>query len=128
MSRIDMNHGMRHTFAALAVALGAIFAATTAEARSITGVALVSSAGEISLNVTFEEGETGDSHALYIAYDTEDKGDTLASWAALQRGCNVAADATAATIPVSPLLTGKGYKVCRVFLTTSSAPYDTQIE
>ena len=102
--------------------------AMPAQARSITGVELVSSAGEMSLNVTFEAGEPGDSHALYIAYDTEDKGDTLASWAALQRGCNVAADATAATIPVSPLLTGEGYKVCRVFLTTSAAPYDTLIE
>ena len=109
----------------LTVALGA---ATTAEARSITGVELVSSEGEMSLNVTFEAGEPGDSHALYIAYDTEDKGDTLASWAALQRGCNVAADATAATIPVSPLLTGEGYTVCRVFLTTSVVPYDTLIE
>ena len=109
----------------LAVALGA---ATTAEARSITGVECISSSGEKSLNVTFEAGESGDSHALYIAYDTEDKGGDIASWAALQRGCNVAADATAATIPVSPLLTGEGYKVCRVFLTTSSAPYDTLIE
>jgi hypothetical protein len=67
----------------LAVALGA---ATTAEARSITGVERISSSGEMSLNVTFEAGEPDDSHALYIAYDTEDKGDTLANWAALQRG------------------------------------------
>ena len=107
------------------VALGA---ATTAQARSITGVELVSSAGEMSMNVTFEAGEPSDKHALYIAYDTEDKGGDIASWAGLQRGCNVAADATAATIPVSPLLTGEGYKVCRVFLTTSAAPYDTLIE
>ena len=106
----------------------AMCAAVSAEARSITGVERISSSGEMFLNVTFEAGSPGDSHALYIAYDTEDKGDTLASWAALQRGCNVAADATAATIPVSPLLTAAGYKVCRVFLTTSAAPYDTQIE
>lgn len=130
MSRIDRNHGMRHTFAAaaLAVALGAIFAATTADARSITGVERIVSAGAMSLSVTFEAGSPGDSHALYIAYDTEDKGETITDWAELQRGCNVAADATSATIPVSPLLTGKGYKVCRVFLTTSVAPYDTLIE
>ena len=102
--------------------------AMPAQARSITGVELVSSAGEMSLNVTFEAGEPGDSHALYIAYDTEDKGADISSWAALQRGCNVAADATAATIPVSPLLKGAGYTVCRVFLTTSAAPYDTQLE
>ena len=109
----------------LAVALGA---ATTAEARSITGVERIVSSGEISLDVTFEAGESGDSHALYIAYDMEDKGDDISSWAALQRGCNVAADATSATIPVSPLLMDAGYTVCRVFLTTSAAPYDTQLE
>ncbi len=130
MSNIHKKCRTRRTCAAAVLAFAAIVMGATmsAEARSITGVELVSSAGEMSLNVTFEAGEPGDSHALYIAYDTEDKGDTLASWAALQRGCNVAADATAATIPVSPLLTGEGYKVCRVFLTTSSAPYDTQLE
>ena len=130
MSRIDRTHRVRRAFAAavLAVAVVVTGATMSAEARSITGVELVSSSGEMSLNVTFEAGETGDSHALYIAYDTEDKGATIANWAALQRGCNVASDATAATIPVSPLLTGAGYKVCRVFLTTSAAPYDTQLE
>lgn len=130
MSRIDRTHRVRRAFAAaaLAVAVGVMGAAMSAEARSITGVELVSSAGEMSLNVTFEAGETGDSHALYIAYDTEDKGADISSWAALQRGCNVAADATAATIPVSPLLIDAGYTVCRVFLTTTVVPYDTLIE
>lgn len=99
-----------------------------AEARSITGVERIVSDGAVSLKVTFEAGKTGDNHALYIAYATEDKGETITNWAELQRGCNVAADATSAMIPVSPLLTGKGYTVCRVFLTTSAAPYDTQIE
>ena len=112
----------------IALLFGASSAWATAEARSITGVERIVSSGEMFLNVTFEAGEPGDRHALYIAYDTGDKGADISSWAALQRGCNVAADATAATIPVSPLLTGEGYKVCRVFLTTSSAPYDTLIE
>ena len=102
--------------------------AWAAEARSITGVERMVTAGAVSLKVTFDSGETGDNHALYIAYDTEDKGADISNWAELQRGCNVAADATSATIPVSPLLTSKGYTVCRVFLTTSAAPYDTQIE
>ena len=130
MGIIDRNRGVRRAFAAAALAFAAAVAGVTlqAEARSITGVELVSSAGEMSLNVTFEAGEPGDSHALYIAYDMEDKGADISSWATLQRGCNVSADATSATIPVSPLLTGEGYKVCRVFLTTSSAPYDTQLE
>ena len=72
---------------------------TAAEARSITGVERVASAGAVSFNVTLEVGEPGDAHALYIAYDTEDKGDNIANWTALQRGCVVAADATSATIP-----------------------------
>ena len=106
----------------------AMCAAVSAEARSITGVERIVSPGAMSLSVTFEAGESGDAHALYIAYDTEDKGDDIANWAELQRGCVVAADATSATIPVSPLLTEKGYTFCRVFLTTSAAPYDTLIE
>ena len=131
MSRIDRKNGMRHTFAAAALAIAVVVmgAATTAEARSITGVRhLPPRDGVSSLAVTFEAGEPGDEHALYIAYDTEDKGADISNWAALQRGCNVAADATSATIPVSPLLTGAGYTFCRVFLTTSAAPYDTLIE
>ena len=102
--------------------------AWAAGARSITGVERIVSDGAVSLKVTFDSGKIGDNHALYIAYDTEDKGETITDWAELQRGCNVAVDATSATIPVSPLFTGKGYTVCRVFLTTSVAPYDTQIE
>ena len=67
----------------------AMSVALTAEARSITSVERVAAAGTMSLNVTFEAGESGDAHALYIAYDTEDKGDNIANWAALQRGCVV---------------------------------------
>ena len=131
MSRIDRNYSVRRAFAAavLAVAVVVTGATMSAEARSITGVRhLTPRDGVSSLAVTFEVGEPGDEHALYIAYDTEDKGADISNWAALQRGCNVAADATSATIPVSPLLTGAGYTVCRVFLTTSAAPYDTLIE
>ena len=130
MSRIDRNYSVRRAFAAavLAVAVVVMGATMSVEARSITGVELVSSAGEMSLNVTFEAGSPGNTNALYIAYDTEDKGADISSWAALQRGCNVAADATAATIPVSPLLIDAGYTVCRVFLTTAVVPYDTLIE
>lgn len=128
MSRIDRNHGMRHTFAALAVALGAIFAATTTDARSIESVSRRVTEGKMFLDVTFEAGSEGDNHALYIAYDMEDKGDDIGNWAALQRGCNISVTDTSAEIPVSPLLTEKGYTFCRVFLTTSEAPYDTLIE
>ena len=112
----------------LTAILLAVAATLSAAARSITGVRHLSSHGASSLFVTLEAGVAGDAHALYVAYDTEDRGNSLVAWAALQRGCNVAADATSATIPVSPLLTGAGYTVCRVFLTTSAAPYDTLIE
>lgn len=112
----------------LAFAFSIVMPSFAAEARSITGVERISSSGEMSLYVTFVAGDPGDNHALYIAYDTEDKGADISNWAALQRGCNVAAEATSATIPVSPLLTEKGYTFCRVFLTTSKAPYDTLIE
>ena len=120
-----------HKFARILAAIlaFAMCAVLSAEARSITGVRhLTPRDGVSSLAVTFEAGVAGDEHALYIAYDTEDKGADISNWAALQRGCNVAADATSATIPVSPLLVGAGYTVCRVFLTTSAAPYDTLIE
>ena len=84
--------------------------------------------GRPELAVTLEAGEAGDTHALYIAYDTEDRGDVLADWAAFQRGCVLAAEATSATLPVSTFLTAGGYTVCRVFLTTSTLPYDTLLE
>ena len=130
MSRIDRIHRVRRTFVAavLAIAVVVMGATMSAQARSITGVQRRVSQGETFLDVTLEAGESGDSHALYVAYDTEDKGADISNWAALQRGCVVADNATSATIPVSPLMTGAGYTVCRVFLTTSAAPYDTLIE
>ena len=106
----------------------AMCAAISAEARSITGVSRYFSEGKMYLEVALEKGQSGDTHALYIAYDMEDKGGDISSWAALQRGCVVAADATSVKIPISPLLAEKGYVFCRVFLTTSKVPYDTLIE
>ena len=99
MSRIDRIHGVRRAFAAATLAIAVVVTGSTmsAEARSITDVRhLTPRDGVSSLAVTLEAGEPGDSHALYIAYDTEDKGADISNWAALQRGCNVAADATAA--------------------------------
>ena len=106
----------------------AMCAAVSAEARSITDVQRRVENGKMFLDVTFEAGSEGDNHALYIAYDTVDKGGNISAWAALQRGCNISVTDTSAEIPVSPLLTEKGYTFCRVFLTTSKAPYDTLIE
>lgn len=112
----------------LAFAFSIVMPLFAAEARSITDVQRRVENGKMFLVVKFDAGGSGDNHALYIAYDTEDKGADISNWAALQRGCVVAAGATTATIPVSPLLTEKGYTFCRVFLTTSEAPYDTLIE
>ena len=108
-----------------AVALGAVLPAS---ARSITGASFTQSGATTTVDVTFEAGEAGDDHALYVAYDVEDRGAALADWAAYQRVGRVAADATSATFTLLPSLTGRGYGICRVFLTTSTLPYDTLLE
>ena len=126
MSRIERNHGMRHTFAALAVALGAIFAATTAEARSITGATVLKSGSATILNVTFEAGSPGDSHALYLAYAPLDMGTSIADWPVFQRVKIVGADETSATIV--PQFIGDGNTVCRAFLVENAYPFDTPVE
>ena len=56
----------------------AMCAAVSAEARSITGVQRLVTEGKTFLDVTFDSGSADDKHALYIAYDTEDKGDNIA--------------------------------------------------
>ena len=108
-----------------AVALGA---ALPASARSITGASFTQSGATTTVSVTFEAGESGDDHALYVAYDVQDRGATLAGWAAYQRVGRVAADATSATFTLLPSLTGRGYGICRVFLVESTYPFDTLIK
>ena len=54
-----------------------------ADARSIESVSRRVTEGKMFLDVTFEAGSEGDNHALYIAYDTEDKGANIADWVEL---------------------------------------------
>ena len=102
--------------------------ATPLAARSITGASFTQEGAETTVSVTFEAGESGDDHALYVAYDVQDRGATLAGWAAYQRVGRVAANATSATFTLLPKLTGAGNTVCRVFLVESTYPFDTLIE
>ena len=110
----------------VAVTVAAV--AVAACARSITGASFTQAGATTTVSVTFEAGETGDDHALYVAFDVTDRGATLAGWAAYQRVGRVAADATSATFTLLPSLTGNGYGICRVFLVESVYPFDTLIE
>ena len=109
------------------VAVGVAAFALAACARSITGASFTQSGATTTVDVTFEAGAAGDDHALYVAFDVQDRGATLAGWAAYQRVGRVAADATSATFSLLPSLTGRGYGICRVFLVESTYPFDTLI-
>ena len=103
----------------LARILAAVFAfamcaALTVEARSITGATVSKSGSATILNVTFEAGSAGDSHALYVAYASADMGTSIAGWPVFQRVKIVGADETSAT--VVPQFIGDGNTVCRAFL------------
>ena len=110
------------------VAVAVAAAAFAACARSITSASFTQAGATTTVNVTFEAGEVGDDHALYVAYDVQDRGATLAGWAAYQRVGRVAADATSATFTLLPQLVDEGNTVCRVFLVESVYPFDTRIE
>ena len=73
------------------LAAAATGATLPAMARSITDASFTQSGATTTVNVTFEAGETGDDHALYVAFDVADRGATLAGWAAYQRVGRVAA-------------------------------------
>ena len=128
MSRIDRIHGVRHTFAAaaLAVAVVVMGATMSAEARSITGAIVSKSGSATILNVTFETGSPGDSHALYLAYAPSDMGTSIADWPVFQRVKIVGADETSAA--VVPQFIGDGNTVCRAFLVENAYPFDTPVE
>lgn len=112
----------------LATVCAALAIAATASARSITGVSFTqSSGGEKRVNVAIEAGVSGDDHALYLAFDTADKGEDMASWATFQRVGRVASGDTAASAVVSSLAAG-AYTHCRAFLVENRLPYDTLVE
>ena len=78
------------------------------------------------MNVTFEAGSSGDSHALYLAYAPSDMGTSIADWPVFQRVKIVGADETSAT--VVPQFIGDGNTVCRAFLVENAYPFDTPVE
>ena len=90
----------------LLCAVVAVSTVSSASARSITGASFTQAGATTTVSVTFEAGEAGDDHALYVAFDVADRGATLAGWAAYQRVGRVAADATSATFTLLPSLTG----------------------
>lgn len=112
----------------LLCAVVAVSTVSSASARSITDASFTQAGATTTVSVTFEAGEAGDDHALYVAFDVADRGATLAGWAAYQRVGRVAADATSATFTLLPSLTGSGYGICRVFLVEATYPFDTLIE
>ena len=89
--------------------------------RDITGMTVEKdrATGIVTATVSFTYGVSGDNDILYIVWDTEDKGETLAAW-----GDNyycageVADDATGATVA---LPAGKYPLVFRAFLMTPRA-------
>ncbi len=63
-------------------AMGAFALATlVAQARDITSLTLAQSGDDLTANVVFTVGETGDNHTLYLAYGPSDLGNTLYAWA-----------------------------------------------
>ena len=100
--------------------------AMPAQARSITGATVSKSGSATILNVTFEAGEPGDSHALYLAYAPLDMGTSIADWPVFQRVKIVGESDTSAT--VVPQFIGDGNTVCRAFLVENAYPFDTPVE
>ncbi len=96
-------------------------------ARSIGNVDVSMEGDATTISVSFEAGETGADHAIYVAYDTVDRGATIAGWADFQRIGHVAEDATSASFTLLPSL-ASSYGVARVFLVESAYPFDTLVE
>ena len=106
-----------------------LLCAGAAGARSVTGLSLSFDASLRPVaTVSLEAGETGDDHALYLAFDMADRGGDPADWAACQRAGRVAAGATSASATVAPFVSEGGYTTVRAFLVENALPYDTLVE
>ena len=105
------------------------FACCSAGARSVTGLSVAFDASmQPVATVSLDAGETGDDHAIYLAFDMADRGGDPADWAACQRAGRVAADATSASAAVAPFVAEAGYTTVRAFLVENALPYDTLVE
>ena len=106
-----------------------VFACCSAGARSVTGLSVAFDASmQPVATVSLEAGETGDDHALYLAFDVADRGADPADWAACQRAGRIAADATSASAAVAPFVAEAGWTTVRAFLVENALPYDTLVE
>lgn len=106
-----------------------LLCAGAAGARSVTGLSMSFDASMRPVaTVSLEAGETGDDHALYLAFDTADRGVDPSDWAACQRAGRVAAGATSAAATVAPFVSEGGYTTVRAFLVENALPYDTLVE
>ncbi len=105
------------------------FACCSAGARSVTGLSVAFDASmQPVATVSLDAGETGDDHAIYLAFDMADRGGDPADWASCQRAGRVAADATSASAAVAPFVAEAGYTTVRAFLVENALPYDTLVE
>ena len=106
-----------------------LLCAGAAGARSVTGLSLSFDASmQPVATVSLDAGETGDDHAIYLAFDMADRGGDPADWAACQRAGRVAAGATSASATVAPFVSEGGYTTVRAFLVENALPYDTLVE
>ena len=106
-----------------------LLCAGAAGARSVTGLSMSFDASMRPVaTVSLEAGETGDDHALYLAFAMADRGGDPADWAACQRAGRVAAGATSASATVAPFVSEGGYTTVRAFLVENALPYDTLVE
>lgn len=87
-------------------AFAAVFTtlALVTHAREITSLTFTQSGTDVTANVAFTAGESGDSHILYLAYGASDLGATLYDWATgggIVPSVAVADDATSATVALT---------------------------
>ena len=113
-------------------AMGAFALATlVAPARDITSLTLAQSGDDLTANVVFTAGETGDGHTLYLAYGPSDLGNTLYAWAnggAYINCGTVGDDATSATVALAGAAkTAACYRAFLVKSTGVTPAYTTKL-
>ena len=109
---------------ALSASAAVSLAAPESGARAIPAADYRTVSGVTNIIVNLAAGATGADHALYLAWDTADKGADMAAWSHFQRLGHVGADAGSLVIPASTNLLGQGFTVCRAFLVNDALPYD----
>ena len=118
---------MKHIAVMNAFALATL----VAPARDITSLTLAQSGDDLTANVVFTAGETGDGHTLYLAYGPSDLGNTLYAWAnggAYINCGTVGDDATSATVALAGAAkTAVCYRALLVKSTGVTPAYTTKL-